>query len=50
MTEREDIQMGYTRDAAGNALTYKNSEGYWYEYTRDAAGSVLTYKNSEGEV
>ena len=43
------IPLGYTRDANGNMLTYKNSNGYWEEYTRDANGEVLTYKDSTGD-
>ena len=45
-TARDDIPMGYTRDALGNALTYKNSDGHWYEYTCDALGNALTHKKS----
>ena len=45
----ETLPLGYTRDAHGNVLTYKNSDGYWSKYTRDAQGNVLTYKNSDGD-
>jgi YD repeat-containing protein len=42
------IPMGYTRDAMGKVLTYKDSSGYWHEYTWDAMGNILTYKDSHG--
>ena len=44
----ETLPLGSTYDAQGNELTYKNSEGYWYEFTRDEQGYVLTFKDSEG--
>ena len=44
----EDIPLGYTRDANGNVLTLKNSDGYWFKCTRDAHGNVLTFKSSDG--
>ena len=44
----DTLPLGYTYDAQGNVLTYKNSTGYWYEYTRDAQGYVLTHKSSTG--
>ena len=48
MIVRDDIPIGYTRDAKGRELTCKDSNGYWYEYTYDAHGRVLTRKNSSG--
>ena len=48
MIIRDDIPLGYTCDAHGNALTYKNSDGHWYECTYDDSGNELTYKNSRG--
>ena len=48
MITRDDIPLGYTHDAQGRELTYKNSYGIWYEYTYDADGRDLTYKNSDG--
>lgn len=48
MQERSDIPLGYTYDAAGRALTYRNQDGYWYKYTLDAAGRALTYRRSDG--
>ena len=48
MIIRDDIPLGYTRDAQGRELTYKNSSGYWHEYTRDAHGRELIYKDSGG--
>ena len=44
----DTLPLGYTYDAHGNELTYKDSNGYWSERTRDAHGRVLTYKNSYG--
>ena len=45
---RPDIPLGYTYDAAGRVLTYKDSSGYWHEHTRDEQGRELTFKNSSG--
>ena len=45
----DTLPLGSTRDAQGNVLTYKTSDGYWREYTRDANGKVLMYKNSDGD-
>ena len=45
---RPDIPLGYTRDAQGREIAYKNSDGCWREYTRDTHGYVLTYKTSGG--
>ena len=42
------LPLGYTYDAHGRVLTYKDSYGYWYEFTRDAQGYVLTHKSSNG--
>jgi YD repeat-containing protein len=42
------IPLGYTYDENGNQLTYRDSEGFWWEYTYDADGNVLTFRNSEG--
>ena len=44
MIVRDDIPLGYARDAGGRILTYKDSAGFWCEYTRDAEGRVLTFK------
>ena len=41
--------LGSTYDVHGKVLTYKDSDGYWYEFTRDAHGQVLTHKNSDGD-
>ena len=48
MIIRDDIPIGYTRDANGRELTCKDSDGYWCEYTRDSKGRVMTLKNSYG--
>ena len=48
MIIRDDIPIGYTRDAKGRELTCKDSHGYWCEYTYDPKGRVLTFKNSDG--
>ena len=48
MITRDDIPLGYTYDANGRVLTYKDSYGYWREYTYDARGRVLTLKDSDG--
>ena len=48
MILRDDIPLGYTRDAHGRELTCKDSHGYWCEYTYDPKGRVLTFKNSYG--
>ena len=48
MIIRDDIPIGYTRDANGRILTCKDSDGYWCEYTYDPNGRVLTFKNSYG--
>ena len=48
MILRDDIPIGYTRDAEGLALTYKDSNCYWYEHTYDARGLALTCKDSHG--
>ena len=37
-----------TRDANGNILTYKNSNGYSYEFTRDVNGNELTFRKFLG--
>ena len=42
------IPLGYTYDAAGRVLTYRDSNGYGYEYTYDAAGRELTRYDSNG--
>ena len=42
------LPLGSTYDAQGRVLTYKDSDGYWYEFTRDAQGNVLTLKDSTG--
>ena len=38
----------FTYDKYGNALTHRNSRGYYYKYTRDENGYVLTFKDSKG--
>ena len=48
MIVRDDIPLGYTRDAEGRVLTHKDSKGYWSEHTRDAKGRILTCKDSDG--
>ena len=48
MTDRTDIPLGFTYDAQGKELTYRNSGGCWREYTRDAQGNELTYRNNGG--
>ena len=48
MITRDDIPIGTTRDAEGLALTYKDSNRYWYEHTYDAKGLALTRKDSHG--
>ena len=45
---KKNIGLGYTYDANGNVLAFKNSEGFWYKITRDANGNMLTYKDSNG--
>jgi hypothetical protein len=37
-----------TYDNNSNILTYKNSEGYWFEFTRDSEGKELTFEDSLG--
>ena len=44
----DKIHLGSTYDANGNVLTFKTSDGYWYECTYDAKGNVLTFKDSKG--
>ena len=44
----DTLPLGSTRDAQGNELTYKNSNGNWSERTYDAHGRELTYKDSDG--
>ena len=44
----ETLPLGYTYDARGEVLAYKNSDGYWYECTRDAHGNELTLRDSDG--
>ena len=44
----DTLPLGFTYDAHGNELTYKNSTGYWCERTYDANGNELTCKNSDG--
>ena len=44
----DTLPLGYTYDAHGQVLTYKDSNGDWNVYTRDAHGQVLTYKTSNG--
>jgi len=45
---RDDIPLGFTYDVNGKVLTYKNSNGHWYECTRDDNGNALTRKDSDG--
>ena len=45
----ESVPEGAVRDAHGNMLTWKNSDGDWCVYTRDADGNMLTWKNSDGD-
>ena len=42
------IPFGYTRDAAGRVLAYRDESGFWYVDARDDAGRVLTWINSDG--
>jgi YD repeat-containing protein len=48
MTERNDIPLGTTYNDQGQMLTYKDSDGYWYEYTYNDQGQMLTCKKSDG--
>ena len=48
MIIRDDIPIGFTYDAEGRVLTFKDSHGNWYERTYDAHGRVLTLKDSTG--
>ncbi len=41
MIKRDDIPLGFTYNAQGKELTYKNGGGYWYECTYDANGNAL---------
>jgi YD repeat-containing protein len=43
-----NFPLGFTYDAVGNELTYKNNDGYSSEYTYDANGNQLTFENSNG--
>ena len=47
---RPDIPLGFTYDARGNLLTYKDSEGYWvlYTYGDKSYCYLLTYEDSDG--
>ena len=45
----DTLPLWSTRDAQGNELTYKDSNGDWGECTRDAQGNELTYKDSDGD-
>ena len=47
MIKRDDIPLGYTYDTNGRLLTYKDSDGDWYEYTRDDYGYIITFKDSD---
>ena len=40
----DHIPLGYTRDANGNELTYKDSNGYSREYTYDSNGNATHKK------
>lgn len=48
MTDRPDIPLGYTRDAQGRVLTFRDSAGYWREHTYDGQGNELTFRDSDG--
>ena len=45
---RPDIPLGFTRDAQGRDLTFKDYKGYWFKFTRDTHGNELTFTNSNG--
>ena len=45
----DTLPLGYTYDAEGNVLTFRNISGYWHEYTRDAHGRELTLRDSDGD-
>jgi YD repeat-containing protein len=42
------IPLGYTRDAAGRVLSYRDESGFWFAYTYDDDGHVVTCVNSDG--
>ena len=42
------IALGYTYDSNGRVLSYKDSDGYWWERAYDTNGRELTYKSSTG--
>ena len=44
----ETLPLGYTHDAHGKVLTFRDINGDWHEFTYDAHGRVLTHKNSDG--
>ena len=44
---RPDIPYGITKCKYG-ILTYKNSDGFWYERTYNDKGQELSYRNSNG--
>ena len=44
----DTLPLGSTRDAHGNELTRKDSDGNWRKYTYDAHGRELTRKDSDG--
>jgi YD repeat-containing protein len=50
MTEFDptSISLGYTYDANGCELTFRDSEGDWWECTYDENGNPLTYRSSTG--
>ena len=49
MTKRNDIPLGVTYNDQGQELTYKNSDGFWYESTYDDQGEVITSKEGRNK-
>jgi YD repeat-containing protein len=47
-TIRNDIPLGSSYDERGNLLSYKHSDGSWWERVYDARSNMLSYRNSDG--
>jgi hypothetical protein len=45
---RGDIPLGYTHDALGNELSFKDSDGYWRKKAYDAHNNELSFEDSSG--
>ena len=49
MANLDAIPLGYTSDANGCAMSFRDTKNSWFQYTRDAAGRGLTFVNHEGD-